>query len=259
VSWTIERHGRVAVVTMNTNAVNAQNQAFFADLHDTFDRLESQHSDSPVVLTGQGGRFSAGLDLGEHFPLFAGPPEGVTAWFAGYRATNVRLFTYPRPVIAAVNGHAFAGGLVTAAVCDRRIAVESGARFALNEVPIGIPMPAVYVRMMAYAWGERTAAQLSLFGEPFDSSRAHQLGVVDELLPAEQLLDRAVAVADAVPEDCLEHYAFTKRAAQAAALRDIAELADPLDRELPTWFTSPAADHAHRRYWRQLKGTAPTW
>jgi enoyl-CoA hydratase len=258
-SCDIERRGRTAVVTMTTNKVNAQNRAFFADLHDAFDRLESEHPDSPVVLTGQGGRFSAGLDLGEHFPLFAGPPEGVAEWFAAYRATNMRLFTHPRPLIAAVNGHAFAGGLVTAAACDRRVAVDSGARFALNEVPIGIPMPAVYVRMMAYAWGERVAAQLSLFGEPFDPDRALHLGVVDELAPADQVLDRAIAVADAVPEDCLEHYAFTKRAAQAAALRDIAELADPLDQELPTWFTTPQADHAHRRYWRQLKGTAPPW
>lgn len=258
-SWTIDRHGRVAVVTMTTNKVNAQNQAFFADLHEAFDQLESEHSDSPVVLTGQDGRFSAGLDLGEHFPLFSGPPEKVAEWFAGYRATNMRLFTYPRPVVAAVNGHAFAGGLVTAAACDRRVGVDTGARFALNEVPIGIPMPAVYVRMMAYAWGERTAAQLSLFGDPFDAARAHQLGVLDEIVPAEQVLERAVAIAGSVPEDCLEHYAFTKRAAQAATLRDIADLADPLDRELPTWFTSPDAQHAHRRYWQQLKGTAPSF
>lgn len=258
-SWIIERHGRTAVVTMTTNKVNAQNREFFADLHEAFDRLESEHRDSPVVLTGQAQRFSAGLDLGEHFTLFAGPPEGVAEWFAAYRATNVRLFTYPRPTVAAVNGHAFAGGLITAVVCDRRISVDTGARFALNEVQIGIPMPAVYVRMLAYAWGERVAAQTSLFGEAVDPTRAHALGMVDELVPADQVLERAIAVADSVPEDCLEHYAFTKRAAQAATLRDIAELADPLDRELPTWFTSPNAQHAHRRYWQQLKGTAPSF
>ncbi len=258
-SWTIDRHDRVAVVTMSTNPVNAQNRAFFTDLHDAFDRLESEHADSPVVLTGQGQRFSAGLDLGEHFPLFAGPPEGVAEWFAAYRATNMRLFTYPRPTVAAVNGHAFAGGLITSAVCDRRIAVDTGARFSLNEVPIGIPMPAVYVRMLTHAWGEQTAARASLFGESFDPGQAHALGMFHEVLPAEDLLDRAVAVAESIPADCLEHYAYTKRAAQAPAMRDIAELSDPLDEELPHWFTTPNARHAHRRYWQQLKGTEPTW
>ena len=80
-SWTIERRGRVAVVTMTTNPVNAQNRAFFADLHEAFDRLERDHPDSPVVLTGTGARFSAGLDLGEHFPLFAGDRAAVASWF----------------------------------------------------------------------------------------------------------------------------------------------------------------------------------
>jgi enoyl-CoA hydratase len=258
-SWTIERDGRVAVVTMTTNPVNAQNQQFFADLHEAFDRLEAEHPDSPVVLTGQQQRFSAGLDLGEHFPIFAGSRDGVAEWFAGYRATNMRLFTYPRPTVAAVNGHAFAGGLITAAVCDRRICVDSGARFSLNEVLIGIPMPAVYVRMLGYAWGEPTAARASLFGEPYDPQQALRAGMLDELVPAEDVLARSVAVAGSVPEDCLEQYAFTKRAAQAAALRDIADLSDPLDDELPDWFITDNARHAHARYWRQLKGVEPSW
>ncbi len=258
-SWTIERRGRVAVVTMTTNPVNAQNRAFFADLHDAFDRLERDHPDSPVVLTGAGARFSAGLDLGEHFPIFAGDAEGVRSWFAGYRATNMRLFTYPRPTVAAVNGHAFAGGLITAAVCDYRVAVDEGARFGLNEVPIGIPMPAVYVRMLAYAWGDPVATRTSLFGETFTAAQAHALGMVNEVAPADQVLERAIAFAERIPEDCLEQYAFTKRATQAAVLRDIAQLADPLDAELPTWFTTDNARHAHRRYWQQLKGTPAPW
>ncbi len=258
-SWRIERRGRVAVVTMNTNKVNAQNRAFFADLHGAFDALERDHAESPVVLIGQGGRFSAGLDLDEHFRLFAGDRDSVTAWFADYRATNMRLFTYPRPTVAAVNGHAYAGGLITAAVCDYRVAISDGARFGLNEVPIGIPMPAAYVRMLAYAWGEPVAARACLLGEIFDPRQALGLGMFQELADGDQLLERAVAVAEMTPEDCLEPYAFTKRAAQAAALRDIAELADPLDQELPDGMTAEQSRHAHRRYWEQLKGSPAPW
>ena len=166
-SWTIERRGRVAVVTMTTNPVNAQNRAFFADLHEAFDVLERDHAESPIVLTGTGTRFSAGLDLREHFPLFAGDRAAVASWFRDYRATNMRLFTYRRPTVAAVNGHAFAGGLITAAVCDHRVAVAEGVRFGLNEVPIGIPMPAVYVRMLAYAWGELWHPVRACSAKPF--------------------------------------------------------------------------------------------
>jgi enoyl-CoA hydratase len=120
-------------------------------------------------------------------------------------------------------------------------------------------MPAVYVRMLAYAWGEPVASRASLLGEIFTPAQAHTLGMVRELVPAEDLLDRAVAIAGQTPEDCLEHYAFTKRACQAAALRDIAGLADPLDTELPKWMTSEHAHHAHRRYWQQLKGRPAQW
>ena len=106
--WTIERrHDHVAVVTMNTNKVNAQNPAFFDDLHAAFDRLEAEFNDYAIVLTGTGGAFSAGLDFDHHFPLFARQSlDEIDAWFEAYRGTNLRLFTYPRPTVAAINGHA---------------------------------------------------------------------------------------------------------------------------------------------------------
>ena len=104
-SWTIERRGRVAVVTMTTNPVNAQNQAFFADLHDAFDRLERDHRDSPVVLTGTGLRFSAGLDLDERLGrgALADPDRGwdvivigeyEQAFYASQYASMAPLFEH---------------------------------------------------------------------------------------------------------------------------------------------------------------------
>jgi enoyl-CoA hydratase len=79
--WIIERrHPHVAVVTMNTNKVNAQNPAFFADLHAAFDRLEVEFDDCAVVLTGTGAVFTAGLDFDHHFPLFACSPTQDQPW-----------------------------------------------------------------------------------------------------------------------------------------------------------------------------------
>ena len=120
-------------------------------------------------------------------------------------------------------------------------------------------MPAVYVRMLAYAWGEPVAARTCLLGEVFSPAQAHALGMVHELVSAGELLDWAAAIAERTPGDCLGQYAFTKRACQAAALRDIAELADPLDSELPDGMTSDQARHAHRRYWQQFKGRPAGW
>ena len=160
-SWSIERkHDHVAVVTMNTNKVNAQNPTFFDDLHAAFDRLETEFDDCAVVLTGTGKVFSAGLDLDHHFAMFARQNiKEIDDWFAAYRATNLRLFTYPRPTVAAINGHAYAGGFITAIDCDYRIAAQGDMQFALNEVLIGIPMPAVYCEIIKYAIGTQAAAE----------------------------------------------------------------------------------------------------
>ena len=169
--WTIERkHPHVAMVTMNTNKVNAQNPAFFADLHAAFDRLESEFTDCAVVLTGSGAVFTAGLDFDHHFPMFARRSiKEIDAWFDEYRATNLRLFTYPRPTVAAINGHAYAGGFITAIDCDHRIACEGPLQFSLNEVPIGIPMPAVYCEIIKHALGPRSAFEMTLFGRDLRS------------------------------------------------------------------------------------------
>ena len=78
--------------------------------------------------------------------------------------------------------------------------------------------------MLQYAWGEPVASRACLQGEAFSTTEAHALGLVHELAPAQALLDRAIAIAKLTPEDCLGDYAYTKRALQAPALRDIAEL-----------------------------------
>jgi enoyl-CoA hydratase len=259
--WTIKRkHDHVAVVTMNTNKVNAQNPAFFADLHAAFDRLESEFNDCAVVLTGTGKVFSAGLDFDHHFPLFArrSLPE-IDAWFEAYRATNLRLFTYPRPTVAAINGHAYAGGLITAFGCDHRIAADGALQFSLNEVPIGIPMPAVYCEIIKYAVDQRVASELTLFGQVYDLAAATRMGIVQKTVEPAKLVDAAIAWAAGVPADCHPAYAFAKRALQATTITAIDE-ARRLDRDwLSRGMSDPASLRAHARRYRELKGRDVTW
>jgi len=259
--WTIERkHDHVAVVTMNTNKVNAQNPAFFDDLHAAFDRLELEFSDCAVVLTGSGSAFSAGLDFDHHFPLFARQSlDEIDAWFEAYRGTNLRLFTYPRPTVAAINGHAYAGGLITAFGCDHRIASEGALQFSLNEVPIGIPMPAVYCEIIKHAIGPRAANELTLFGQVYDLAAALKMGLIGKTAALGQLLEDAVAWAALVPPDCYPAYAFAKRALQATTLAAM-DAAARLDRDwLARGMSDPASLRAHARRYRELKGREVTW
>ena len=259
--WTIERkHDHVVVVTMNTNKVNAQNPAFFGDLHSAFDRLEAEFNDYAVVLTGTGTVFSSGLDFDHHFPLFARRSlKEIDTWFDAYRATNLRLFTYPRPTVAAVNGHAYAGGLITVLGCDHRIAAEGALQFSFNEVPIGIPMPAVYCEMIRHAIGPRSASELTLFGQIHDLAAAMKMGVIGKTAAPDRLLDDAVAWAALVPPDCYPAYAFTKRALQATTMAAI-DAAARLDRDwLSHTMSNPSSLRAHARRYRELKGREITW
>ena len=257
--WTIEHRDGVATVTMNTNTVNAQNPAFFRDLHAALDRLEHELPQAALVLTGQGSVFSAGLDFDYHFPLFATMSRtAVREWFEEYRATNLRLFTFPRPTVAAINGHAYAGGLITALACDYRVAVDT-AQFSLNEVPIGIPMPSVYIEMMRHAIGPMATSLLTLSGMVIDTTEAHRLGLVHERCAAD-LLAKAMAWAQKTPMDCREAYAYSKAAVLAPALENIERISRRMDaEELPQKMTHVSSLSAQRRRYEELKKRPAPW
>lgn len=247
-------HRSAAVVTMNTNKANAQNEAFFVDLHEALDRLDREPPPAGIVLTGQGSIFSAGIDLKYSLPLFATRDlRAIREWFGRYRATNVRLFTYPRPIVAAINGHAFAGGVITALCCDYRIAAEGPARFALNEVPIGIPMPAVYCEIIRYAVGTSNATLATLFGQEFDAHGAQQVGFVHETVPADKLIEAAVNRATLIPNDAMAAYAGAKRGLQAPTLASISA-AEPLDHDWIAAAAEPGNLRTHAAKYQKLTG-----
>jgi enoyl-CoA hydratase len=258
-SWKIERQGHVAVVTMSTSHANLQNEAFEEDLHEAFDRLESEFVDCSVVLCGTGQIFSAGVDFDTSLPLFAsGDREAIGAWLDRYRMLHLRVFTYPRPTVAAINGHAFAGGLVLALACDYRLASAGVARIGLNEVPTGIPMPLAYLEIIRYAIGTQ-ATRLSLFGQVRSAEGALQLGVVHEVVEPDVLLRRAVEVASHVGPECFEAYAHSKRVLQAPALDRVERLSERYDGELPDAVCAPTALRAQAMAYRLVKGEEPPW
>lgn len=233
-AWQIDVIDGCAVVRMNSNKVNVQNATFFKDLHDAFDRLEEEFSELPVVLTGEGNVFSAGIDFKYSFDVFGSlDQDRIRQWYAEYRATNLRIFQYPRPTVAAINGHAIAGGLITALDCDFRIAARKPAKFGLNEVPIGIPMPAAYVEIIKYALGTQVGALTTLKGELYSLEEAEKLGFFHEVVEESELLSRAIAYARCITPDCNVAYAMSKKALQDAVIQQIEQRTTLLDSQLP--------------------------
>jgi enoyl-CoA hydratase len=243
-AWNIEVVDGCAVVRMNTNKVNVQNDQFFADLHAAFDRLEREFGELPVVLTGQGDVFSAGIDFRYSFEIFGGGSQDkIRDWYRAYRETNLRIFQYPRPTVAAVNGHAIAGGLITALASDFRVAARKQARFGLNEVPIGIPMPAAYVEIIKYTLGDKVGALATLRGKLYEFEEAERLGFFHEVVEPEQLIAKAIEYARCITPDCNTAYAMSKKALQDGVMRQIEERTVSLDAHLPAGMS----DEGNRR------------
>lgn len=214
--WEIEPRDAAVVVHMRSGRANRMNPAFFADCHQAFDRLDAEAPGRPLVLVGEGATFSAGLDFNDVFPRFSsGHPGEISGFFESFRAMLMRVFRSPRRVVAAINGHAYAGGLILALSCDARLVARGAAKFALNEVPIGLAIPSTYVEIVRQAVGDRVAAEAALEGKVYDVDAAVAAGIAARAVAPEALIDEALALAATCPPDAAPAYAATKLALQS--------------------------------------------
>ena len=187
----------VLLVSLNRPAVaNALNTQMGIDLRDLWVALTREAGDTrAVVLTGSGTKaFCAGGDLKERNGM---PVETWQRQHEIFEEAYWTLMELPVPVIAAVNGHAYAGGLEMALACDFAYAVP-GARFALTEVTIGIMPGAGGTQNLPRAVGERRAKEIILTGRPFTAAEALEWGVLNRVVEADQLLPAAVDTAKAI-------------------------------------------------------------
>jgi enoyl-CoA hydratase/carnithine racemase len=193
----IEPH--VLRVTLNRpQAANALNTAMGHELLALWTGLADAHDVRAVVLTGAGERvFCAGADLKERQDMSDADWQAQHVIFERHYWA---LLDVPVPVIAAVNGHAYAGGLEMMLACDWAYAVPA-ARFALTETTLGIMPGAGGTQFLPRAVGERRAKEIILTGRPFTAEEAHDWGLVNRLVPPEALIDTALATAAQIAEN----------------------------------------------------------
>lgn len=218
-----ERHGRVAVVTLDDpQRRNALSLALCAELAATMDELEADDDVGAVVVTGAAPAFCAGADLSQ---LGESRRDGLLAIYDGF----LRVASSPLPTIAAVNGAAVGAGMNLALAADVRLAGPS-ARFDTRFLDLGIHPGGGHTWMLRRIVGPQAAMAMVLFGQRLDGAEAERIGLVwrcvgeDELLPA--AIDLAARAADGPPE-------LTRRI--KATIRDVADIdrhADAVDREL---------------------------
>jgi enoyl-CoA hydratase len=185
-----------------------------------------------VIITGTGSTFSAGVDL---FRVIKDGAEYGRRFLPVLEAFNRAVLTCPKPVVAAVNGHAIAGGCILAAACDHRIMVEGNGRIGIPELVVGVPFPALPVQIMAARVSDSALRDLVFTGRTVLVDEAKSLGLVDEKCPAGMLMDRAMEVAQRMAAIPAGAFALTKEAFVTPILERCKQLASQNARVVEAW------------------------
>jgi methylglutaconyl-CoA hydratase len=199
----------VALITLDRpDKRNAISFRLVDELMAQFDEIE-QSPAQVVILTGAGKAFCAGMDLEELQSLVGKTHAENVQDSARMAALFRRLYDYPKPTIAAVNGAAIAGGTGLATMCDFTLAVPE-AKFGYTEVRIGF-VPAIVSSILVWQVGHRIARDLLLSGRLFDAAEAHRYGLVNEIVEPERLLLRARELAGQLLENSPSSVRATKK------------------------------------------------
>jgi enoyl-CoA hydratase/carnithine racemase len=187
---TIDRHESTAMVTLARGRVNAIDQQLVSDLSTALEELRKDASVRSLVLTGRGKFFSFGLDVPALYDL---TPDEFTNFLRAFCGLCREMFLFPKPIVAAVNGHAVAGGCVIMLPCDARIAADVPMSIALSEVTLGASLFAGTVEMLRYWVSNSTTEEMLLTGRTIDTKEAHRIGLVDQIVEASNLLPAALS------------------------------------------------------------------
>jgi methylglutaconyl-CoA hydratase len=202
---------QIAILTLNRpDRRNALSRTLIADLTAAFERAGTDAAVRCVILTGAGPVFCAGMDLAELQESLDAPAEATPVWDDALRLARLYdlIYTLPKPTIAAVQGAAVAGGAGLVTVCDLAVAVPE-AKFGYPEVRRGLVAAMVMPHLLRHV-GERMARYLLLSGELIDAGEAMRCGIVNEVVPAARLMERATTLARACAEGGPNALARTK-------------------------------------------------
>jgi enoyl-CoA hydratase len=189
----LDEHGPVTILRLERGKGNAFDLEFGTAFLEAFEQLERSATTKAIVITGKDNMFCAGVDL----PALAeGGAEYVRKYLPMLSRCFERVARCAKPVVAAVNGHAIAGGAIIMFGCDQRIMAEGSARVGLTEVLVGVRFPAWALEVARFTVPAQHLAKVVNIGRTFQPEDALRMGLVDEVVTTDKLIVRALAVAE---------------------------------------------------------------
>lgn len=219
--FSCEREEGVAVLRLEHGKVNAMDLPLCEALAKQLGVLAADSCEA-VVLTGAGNSFCAGVDL---VRLAEGGPEYVKHFLPAMDTLFHTLLTFPKPMVAALNGHALAGGCIIAACCDHVVMADGQGRVGVTELAVGVPFPMLPLEIVRARVTERDGRELVYSARTMLPAEALAVGLVDQVVPAADLLTRAMEAATRLSAIAPVTFGITKRAMVAPILARVRDAA----------------------------------
>lgn len=216
----ISTNENIAIISMNRGKVNAINREMVDAIGNAFRAVETDENINGVVFTGSGKFFSFGFDIPELFPQSS---EEFTQFLTAFAELYSYLFLFPKPIVAALNGHTVAGGCMLATMCDYRIVIGGKAKLSLNEIALGASVFAGSVEMLKTVVGHRNAEIIMLGGKMYSVGEAKKLGLVDEIVEEDDLSKAALSKAQELGANRNVAYASIKKLFRKQIVDDFAK------------------------------------
>jgi enoyl-CoA hydratase len=231
----VKTENGIAVVTLKHGKANALDIELCEAIGKCFAELSSAPARA-MVVTGQGNMFSAGVDL---IRANAGGADYLRKFLPVLNWAFHAIFFHPKPLVAAINGHAIAGGAVLACCTDRRIMARSGGRIGVTELLVGVPFPALAFEAVRFAVPQRYLPEFIYGGATYEADAALQRGWVDEVVAADALLPRAIAAAQELARLSPVAFAQTKKQLRQEIRERLERHGEAADRLATDIWTSP--------------------
>lgn len=232
----LERQGEIGVLFIDTARNNAINDESIQEAHRLMDEAEHDPTIRALVVTStHAAIFCPGVDLPS---LMGRSRDEMRAFYEALTGLVRRKFAYPKPEVYALNGHTIAGGLMMALAGDYRVMVSGRFSVGLMEIELGLASPIGIVVMLSHVLGGRAAERVLFAGARYSPEQARELGLVDEVVERERLMDRAIEQARLLGGKPAGGYRRLKRYARQAVVERMRTLdAAHLDDLVEQWFT----------------------
>jgi enoyl-CoA hydratase len=193
-------------VTIQHGKANALDIELCGDIVRILDELATSDA-TAIVLTGQGSIFSAGVDL---IRAASGGADYLRSFLPVLNRAFEAVFFHPKPVVAALNGHAIAGGCVLACAADRRLMLRGAGRIGVTELLVGLPFPPIAFEIMRFVAAPHRFADIMFSGATYTADTARERGLLDEIADTD-LMARALAAAESLGALSPAAFALTKQ------------------------------------------------